>query len=119
MINLGDSAIERLNFNALPHEILLSRLKLPCLAKACNVMRQQMNQVSESQEDDNKNNDLVTDLEKLEENLWRNGDDDGQLSDGQKERNDKDDFLNDDDIEEIVFFQTQALKMKILQQQVK
>ena len=71
-----------------------------------------MNQVSESQEDDNKNNDLVTDLEKLEENLWRNGDDDGQLSDGQKERDDKDDFLNDDDIEEIVFFQTQALKMK-------
>lgn len=70
-----------------------------------------MNQVSESQEDD-KNNDIVTDLEKLEENLWRNGDDDGQLSDVQKERDDKDDFLNDDDIEEIVFFQTQALKMK-------
>ena len=112
MINLGDSAIERLNVNALAHEILHSRLKLPCLAKACKVMRQQMNQVSESQEDDNKNNDLVTDLEKLEENLWRNGDDDGQLSDGQKERDDIDDFLNDDDIEEIVFFQTQALKMK-------
>ena len=70
-----------------------------------------MNQVSESQEDDDKNN-LVTDLEKLEENLWRNGDDDGQLSDCQKERDDKDDFLNDDDIEEIMLFQTQALKMK-------
>ena len=98
--------------NALAHEILHSRLKLPCLAKACKVMRQQMNQVSESQEDDDKNNDLVTDLEKLEENLWRNGDDDGQLSDGQQERDDKDDFLNDDDIEEIMLFQTQAMKMK-------
>ena len=71
-----------------------------------------MNQVSESPEDDDENNDLVTDLEKLEENLWRNGDDDGQLSDGQKERDDKDDFLNDDDIEEIMSFQTQAMKMK-------
>lgn len=110
VINMAD--IERLNVNALAHEILHSRLKLPCLAKACNVMRQQMNQVSESLEDDDKNNDLVTDLEKLEENLWRNGDDDGQLSDGQKERDDNDDFLNDDDIEEIMLFQTQALKMK-------
>ena len=71
-----------------------------------------MNQVSESQEDDDKNNDLVTDLEKLEENLWRNGDDNGQLSDGEKERYGKDDFLNDDDIEEIMLFQTQAMKMK-------
>ena len=111
MINLGDSAIERLNVSALAHEILYSRLKLPCLAKACKVMRQQMNQVSESQEGDDKN-DLVTDLEKLEENLWRNGDDGGQLSDGQKERDDKDDFLNDDDIEEIMLFQTQAMKVK-------
>ena len=101
-----------MNVNALPHEILHSRLKLPCLAKACKVIRQQMNQVSESPEDDDENNDLVTDLEKLEENLWRNGDDDGQLSDGQKERDDKDDFLNDDDIEEITSFQTQAMKMK-------
>lgn len=76
-------------------------------------MRQQMNRVPESQQDDDVNNELFTDLEKLEENLWRNGDDDGgQLTDGQKERDDKDDFLNDDDIEEIMLFQTQALKMK-------
>lgn len=75
-------------------------------------MRQQINQVSENQEDDNKNNHLVTVLEKLEQNLWKNGDDDGQLAGGQNERDDKDDFLNDDDIEEIISFQSQALKMK-------
>lgn len=75
-------------------------------------MRQQINQVSENQEDDDKNNHLVTVLEKLEQNLWKNGDDDGQLAGGQNERDDKDDFLNDDDIEEIISFQSQALKMK-------
>ena len=75
-------------------------------------MRQQINQVSENQEDDDKNNHLVTVLEKLEQNLWKNGDDDDQLAGGQNERDDKDDFLNDDDIEEIISFQSQALKMK-------
>ena len=81
--------------------------------KACKATRDQMIQVSESQEDSGINDTLATDLQKLEENLWRNDDDDDELcEDFQTDKDDNGNILNDEDIEEIMIFQTQSLKRK-------
>lgn len=57
---------------------------------------------------------VATDLDKLEEHLWRDNDKDDFNSDvkTRKDKGDEDNFLNDDDIEEIMIFQTQSLKRK-------
>lgn len=92
---------------------LAQRFKLPCLVKACKATHDQMIQVSESQEDSGINDTLATDLQKLEENLWRNDDDDDELcEDFQTDKDDNGNILNDEDIEEIMIFQTQSLKRK-------
>ena len=90
----------------------LSRFKLPCLLQACKVTRQQLK--CESQEDDGTDDGVATDLDKLEENLWRDNGKDDFRSDFQtrKDRGGERNCLNDDDIEEIMIFQTQSLKRK-------
>ena len=67
-----------------------------------------------SQEDDGTDDCVATDLDKLEEHLWRDNDKDDFNSDVEtrKDKGDEDNFLNDDDIEEIMIFQTQSLKRK-------
>ena len=91
--------------------LFISRLQLPCLVKACKVTQEQMNPVYENQDDVDKDDCIATDLEKLEENLWRNDNDDDDFQ-TRKDKGNEDDFLNDDDIEEIMIFQTQSLKRK-------
>ena len=92
----------------------MSRLQLTCLLKACKATQQQLNQVCASQEDDGTDDCVATDLDKLEEHLWRDNDKDDFSSDVEtrKDKGDEDNFLNDDDIEEIMIFQTQSLKRK-------
>lgn len=73
-----------------------------------------MNQVYESPENDGIHEYVGTDLDKLEENLWRNDNEDefGNELQTAKNKADEDNLLNDDDIEDIMIFQTQSLRRK-------
>ena len=92
------------------------RFKLPCLLNSCKKTQSGLKQVLESQEDNETGTCIATDVEQLEENLWKSDNDDDCREDSQttkgKEDEDWDDFLNDDDIEEIMIFQTQSLQRK-------
>ena len=84
---------------------------MPCLLNACKKTQSQLKQACESQEDDGMDECIATDVAKLEENLWKSDNDDDCREDCQTSK-DKDevDFLNDDDIEEIMIFQTQSIQ---------
>ena len=82
--------------------------------KECKATREQMNQVCESPEDDGIHEYVGTDLDKLVENLWRN-DYEGEFGNEfqtAKNKADEDNLLNDDDIDDIMIFQTQSLRRK-------
>lgn len=91
-----------------------NRFKLPCLLKACQKAQSRLKQVLDSQADDETDVCIATDVEKLEENLWKSDNDDNEDFQTTKDKEDEleDDFLNDDDIEEIMIFQTQSLQRK-------
>ena len=93
--------------------LFLNRFKLPCLLKACQKAQSRLQQVLDSQADDETDDCIATDVEKLEENLWKSddGNEDFQTA-KDKEDELEDDLLNDDDIEEIMIFQTQSLQRK-------
>ena len=95
--------------------MVFNRFKLFCLLKACQKAKSRLQQVLDSHADDETDDCIATDVEKLEENLWKSDNDDNEDFQTTKDKEDEleDDFLNDDDIEEIMIFQTQSLQRKV------
>ena len=86
---------------------------MPCLLRACKEGQSvKLAEDGHSEEDDNIEEFNTTDLDKLQQELWNDGnkDDLDNEWDLKKDHGVIDEFLNDDDIEEILIFQTHLPK---------
>lgn len=92
------------------------RFRLPCLLTACKKAQLRLKQALENLDEDETDDFIITDVARVEQDLWRSYNDDDTSENVQTTKNkyneDEDDFLNDDDIEEIMIFQTQSLQRK-------
>lgn len=93
---------------------LAERFRLPCLLKACKATQEKSTVFYEGEDNDGVADFAATNLDKLEENLWHKDNEDELDDNFQTSENQdfEDDILNDDDIEEIMIFQTQMLRRK-------
>ena len=91
-----------------------SRFRLPCLLQACKATQEKATVLYEGEDDDGVADFSATNLDKLEENLWHKDNEDELDDNFQTNENQdfEDDILNDDDIEEIMIFQTQMLRRR-------
>lgn len=96
---------------------IICRFKLPCLLTVCKKTQLRLKQALESVDNDETDDFIATDVAQVEQDVWKS-DNDGDASEHVQSKNNRDDkgedyFLNDDDIEEIMIFQTQLLQRKV------